>query len=115
HGPRVAMGGGRDEYTPVDRADPRDASHKGERRDGRDLVEEWQAAHPQGVYVWNTRQLRDAGDAPAVLGLFDRGHMDYDHDRDRGDTGEPSLAEMTRAAISNLAREPNGYVLMVEG
>ena len=114
-GPRVAMGGGRDEYTPVDRPDPRDSSHMGERRDGRDLVAEWQAAHPRGAYVWNTQQLRDAGDAPTILGLFGRDHMDYDHDRDRGDHGQPSLAEMTRAAITHLSREGNGYVLMVEG
>ncbi len=115
HGPRVAMGGGRDKFTPVDRIDPRDASHGGERRDGRDLVKEWQAAHPRGAYAWNTRQLRAAIDAPAILGLFDRNHIDYEHDRDTGDNGEPSLAEMTRAAIANLSRERNGYVLMVEG
>jgi alkaline phosphatase len=115
HGPRVALGGGRDEYTPVDRADPREPSHRGERRDGRDLIDEWQAAHPLGSYVWNSQQLRDAGDAPAILGLFGRGHMDYDHDRDRSGNGQPSLAEMTRAALANLARDGNGYVLVVEG
>ena len=98
----------------MDRVDPRDARHRGKRRDGRDLIKEWQTAHPRGAYAWNTRQLRDAVDAPAILGLFNHDHMDFDHDRDTGDNGEPGLAEMTRAAITNLSRERNGYVLMVE-
>jgi alkaline phosphatase len=79
------------------------------------LVAEWKAAHPQGRFVVNTGQLRQAAQAPAVLGLFSRDHMDFDHDRDTSDAGQPSLAEMTRTAIDKLARNPNGYVLMVEG
>ena len=71
--------------------------------------------HPQGAYAWNKRELDAAGDAPALLGLFEPDHMQFDHDRNKGPDGEPSLAEMTTAAIRTLSRNPDGYVLMVEG
>ena len=39
--------------------------------------------------------------------------MDYEMDRD--DAEQPSLAEMTEAAIAILSRNPNGFYLLVEG
>ena len=114
-GPLVALGGGRAQYTTVNEQDPEYADKVGLRLDGRNLVAEWQAAHPQGAYVWNAAQLKAAADAPALLGLFEPDHMQYEHDRARDPAGEPSLAELTRAAIANLSRHPEGYVLMVEG
>jgi alkaline phosphatase len=41
--------------------------------------------------------------------------MAYDVDRAADWGGEPSLAEMTQAAIRMLSRDPKGYFLMVEG
>ncbi|KAF1706440.1 alkaline phosphatase [Pseudoxanthomonas sacheonensis] len=114
-GPTVALGGGRGEYTTVEQRDPEYDDKVGQRLDGRDLVGEWRHAHPQGAYVWNKRELEAAGDAPALLGLFEPDHMQFDHDRNKGPDGEPSLAEMTSAAIRTLSRNPDGYVLMVEG
>ncbi|MDR6842468.1 alkaline phosphatase [Pseudoxanthomonas sacheonensis] len=114
-GPTVALGGGRGEYTTVEERDPEYDDKVGQRLDGRDLVEEWRRAHPQGAYAWNKRQLEAAGDAPALLGLFEPDHMQFDHDRAKGPDGEPSLTEMTIAAIRTLSRNPDGYVLMVEG
>ncbi|MCD9033493.1 alkaline phosphatase [Luteimonas sp. Y-2-2-4F] len=113
-GPRVVLGGGRGEFLPVEQRDPEYADKVGQRLDGRDLAAEWRAAHPGGAYVWNTAQFRAAADAPAVLGLFEYDHMQYEHDRDRGERGEPELAEMTRFAIERLEREGTGYVLLVE-
>lgn len=114
--PLVALGGGRAEFLPVSERDPEYDDKVGNRLDGRNLAEEWRRAHPGGVYVWNTRQLREATQAPAVLGLFEPDHMQYDHDRDRSEAGEPELAEMTRFAIDRLSRSsPDGYVLLVEG
>ncbi len=113
-GPLVALGGGRGEFMPAGQRDPEDNAKEGQRQDGRDLVSEWQRRHPRGVYAWNSGQLRAAADAPALLGLFEYDHMQYDHERDTGAKGEPDLAELTRAAIATLAREPAGYVLMVE-
>ena len=112
-GPRVLLGGGRAKFMPNTQPDPEYPDRKGQRRDGRDLIAQWQAAHPGSVYVWNREQLQEAKDAPAVLGLFEPDHMQYDHDRDHD--AEPSLAELTAEAIRRLSRDPNGYVLMVEG
>mgnify|MGYP002662491779 FL=1 len=41
--------------------------------------------------------------------------MQFEHDRRKDDQGEPSLAELTRAAIRTLSGNPNGFVLLVEG
>ncbi|MEO6519125.1 MAG: alkaline phosphatase [Pseudoxanthomonas sp.] len=114
-GPRVALGGGRGEFTSTQQRDPEYDDKVGQRLDGRDLPAEWQRLHPQGAYVWNAAQLHAARDAPALLGLFEADHMQYDHDRDRSPTGDPSLSELTLAAIRTLSRDPHGFVLMVEG
>lgn len=52
-----------------------------------------------------------------VLGLFANNHMNYESIREKGSEGEPSLSEMTKAAIKilNNKMNKNGYVLMVEG
>lgn len=47
-----------------------------------------------------------------LVGVFNRGHLSYSLDR-RDD--EPTLAEMTGTAIKRLARNPDGFVLQVEG
>lgn len=41
--------------------------------------------------------------------------MNFEHDRRQDAAGEPSLAEMTGKAIDILARNPEGYLLLVEG
>jgi alkaline phosphatase len=41
--------------------------------------------------------------------------MEYDHDRPKDKAGEPSLAEMADKAIDILAKNPEGYVLLIEG
>jgi len=112
--PSIVLGGGRREFLPVSAQDPEYPGKTGLRQDGRDLTAEWQAAHPDGQVVWNTRQFRAAGPGP-ILGLFEHDHMQYDHDRNTGDEGEPELAELTRTAITRLSQHPGGYVLMVEG
>jgi len=114
-GPTVAFGGGRREFAPTDQRDPEYDDKVGQRLDGRDLAGEWQRAHPQGAYVWNAAQLRAAKDAPALLGLFEADHMQFEHDRNRGDSGDPSLVDLTLAAIHTLSKNPEGFVLMVEG
>ncbi|KAF1696656.1 alkaline phosphatase [Pseudoxanthomonas koreensis] len=113
HGPQVLLGGGRGEFMPVEARDPEYDDKVGQRLDGRDLVAEWKAAHPGGAYAWNRAQLQAASDAPAVLGLFEPDHMQYGHDRNRD--AEPSLAELTAEAIRRLSKDPDGFVLMVEG
>ena len=114
-GPQVALGGGRAQFTSVTEEDPEYSDKVGLRLDGRNLVAEWQAAHPQGAYVWNAKQLQAAAKAPALLGLFEPDHMQYEQDRAKDPAGEPSLADLTRAAIANLSTHKEGYILMVEG
>jgi len=112
--PSVLLGGGRREFLPVTAQDPEHPDKRGQRQDGRDLTAEWLQTHPDGQVVWNTRQFREAGPGP-ILGLFEHDHMQYDHDRDTSEDGEPELAELTRAAITRLSQHPDGFVLMVEG
>jgi alkaline phosphatase len=114
-GPQVLMGGGRGNFMPTTQADPEEPGTVGARRDGHDLIAEWKVAHPGGAYVWNTQQFIAAQNAPALLGLFNYDHMQYEHDRPQDRGGEPSLAQMTVAAIDVLKKNSNGYVLMVEG
>ena len=114
-GPLVMLGGGRAHFLPSGQVDPEYPERTGQRGDGVDLTALWQQRHPRGAYVWNAEQLAAApADAP-LLGLFEPGHMQYEHDRSADPAGEPSLAEMTRAAITRLASAPEGFVLLVEG
>lgn len=113
----VALGGGRREFTPATEVDPEYPQFPGRRLDGRDLVAEWRQRYPEGRYVWNAAQLSalDLAATPRLLGLFEPDHLHYEHDRPTDGAGEPSLAELTRAAITILRRNPAGFVLLVEG
>ncbi len=115
-GPEVALGGGREYFLPETAADPEDHTRKGLRRDGRNLVNEWLASRGGAAYAWNKSQLDalDLVDTRHLLGLFAPSHMHYEADRDRDTAGEPSLTEMTRAAIEILQQNKRGYFLMVE-
>ena len=114
-GPDVLMGGGRREFLPNTARDPEYPGKTGSRGDGRDLIAEWKSRHPAGVYVWNAAQLQSASNDGALLGLFEPDHMQFEHDRPTDGAGEPSLKDMTQAAIARLSKNPNGYVLLVEG
>ena len=111
----VLMGGGRKNLMPVEQRDPEYDDKVGERLDGRDLIAEWKQRHAGGVYAWNKAQLDAAPVDKPLLALFEPDHMQFEHDRPQDGAGEPSLAEMTRAAIARLSRDPDGYVLLVEG
>ena len=115
HGLQVLMGGGRKNFMPVSAPDPEYPDQVGERRDGRDLIAEWQQRHPGGSYVWNAAQLAAAPVETPLLALFEPDVMHYAHERPGDGAGEPSLAEMTRATIARLSRNPQGFVLLVEG
>lgn len=113
----VAMGGGRSNFLGAGADDPEYAEFPGNRLDGRNLIDAWQKHHPDGRYVWNQQQLDalDLSRTPRLLGLFEPDHMNFEHDRSKDRAGEPSLAEMTRAAIAVLRQNPKGFFLMVEG
>ncbi|MGQ0620277.1 MAG: alkaline phosphatase [Panacagrimonas sp.] len=113
----VLLGGGRQNFLPRTLQDPEYPNGNGRRADGRSLVAEWEARFRTGRYVWNRTQFEnlDANAAGPILGLFEPGHMRYEHDRPGDAAGEPSLADMTRLALRKLAQSSaKGYVLMVE-
>lgn len=116
-GIEVAMGGGRQHFLAADFEDPEYKNTFGARKDKRNLISEWQKKIPDGNYVWNKNQLEalDLRKTKHLLGLFEPEHMKYETDRVNDAAGEPSLAEMTRTAITVLEKNPKGFFLMVEG
>ncbi|MEQ8515446.1 MAG: alkaline phosphatase, partial [Chromatocurvus sp.] len=99
----VILGGGRANFMPED---------AGRRDDGSNLIERWLTQNPGSVFV-DTRDslLSTSGDA-RLMGLFTDSHMSYEQDRP---ASEPSLTDMTLAALERLESDPDGYFLMVEG
>jgi len=117
NGFEVILGGGRSNFMKADQADPEDATRMGARKDGRDLVAEWQAKYNDASYVWNKEQFDAVSPETTghLFGLFERSHMQYEHDRPKDTAGEPSISEMTSKAIDVLSKNEEGFVLMVEG
>ncbi|RYZ13761.1 MAG: alkaline phosphatase [Alphaproteobacteria bacterium] len=113
----VVLSGGRYSFLPNTMTDPEYPNQKGRRLDGRNLMDEWKAAAPKRATVIDRAgfQAFDWNGDGQILGLFEPSHMQYDLDRAKDGKGEPSIAEMTTAAITRLSRNKNGYVLMVEG
>lgn len=67
---------------------------------------------------WNVRLLiyfYTSSDGK-VLGLFTASHLSYDHDRlsEGEESDEPSIMEMTKAALEFLSKNHDGYYLLVE-
>ncbi|AHG20334.2 alkaline phosphatase [Chania multitudinisentens RB-25] len=118
NGLNVAMGGGRANFLPDSVIDPEYPDKKGKRQDGRDLTAAWLKRYGErGSYIWNQAQFDklDPAKVDHLLALFEPSHMQFEHDRPRDAAGEPSLAEMTGKAIDILAKNPEGYLLLVEG
>ncbi len=113
----VVLGGGRGPFMTLDQQDPEFADKTGKRRDGRDLVAEWAAKSDAHTFVFDSAGFAAADFASdaRVLGLFQPSHMQYELDRKDDPAGEPSLADLTRAAITRLQQDKDGFVLMVEG
>lgn len=115
---KVIMGGGRRVLLPNTEVDVEEG-RRGYRRDGKNLIQEWQrqknSRGQRGAYVWNRDDLLalDVANTDFLLGLFGYSHMDYLVERDR--VMDPSLPEMTKAALEILQKDPNGYFLLVEG
>lgn len=106
----VALGGG----TAVFYGQNAGPDLRGRRADAdADLPARW-AARTGGTVVRDTAALAAAPSDRPVLGLFSPSHMNYMAAR-KADTSEPTLTDMTAQAIARLARDPDGYYLMVEG
>ncbi len=116
-GLEIILGGGRSNFLPNTQNDPEYPAQKGRRLDGRDLTKEWLAGRADRRFVTGLSGFAgvDFNSDVQVMGLFEPVHMQYELDRAGSSPAEPSIAEMTRAAITRLSRHPGGYVLMVEG
>lgn len=103
----VALGGGQREFFGKDKG--------GKRIDAMaDLVVPWQK-RTRGHYVTTTAEMvATPQDGKPLLGLFSSSHMTYMLDR-KPDSDEPTLSQMTASAIDRLAKDPDGYFLMIEG
>ena len=113
----VVLGGGRSPFMPASVTDPETGEPAGQRVDGDNLIDAWTAKSADHAFVYDQAGF-DAADFDSdakILGLFEPSHMQYALDRAEDDAGEPSLAELTQAAITRLSREEDGYVLLVEG
>lgn len=101
--PDVLLGGGADYFLP-------EGVRGGNRKDGKDIIAIFRARGYQAVR--DTAELK-AANGTKLLGLFAASDMDFEIDRDPA--REPTIAEMTVAALKALSREgPNGFVLLVE-
>ncbi len=105
----VALGGGRRNFIGADIEG--EEGKAGRRAEGENLIA---AATEMGAYYAWDQATFDAApkDGTPLLGLFESSHMKYEADRDN----EPSLAEMTGAAIEALKVKSgdNGFFLQVE-
>lgn len=107
--PEVLLGGGADFFQPA-------GSNGGKRTDSRNLIDEWR--NKGYVVARNTAELASAK-GPRLLGLFAEEDMDFEIDRDAKE--QPSLAQMTEAALRTLSasaqgkqRRDKGFVLFIE-
>ncbi|MEN0020642.1 MAG: alkaline phosphatase [Planctomycetota bacterium] len=85
---------------------------------GRRLFTDDMLAKHDDIMLCETRdQMNAAADHDGrILGLFQREHCSFEIDRHHltADT-EPTLAEMSRFAIEQLAKRSEGFVLQIEG
>lgn len=110
----VMLGGGSQFFLPNKNPDGT-ANSAGSRTDGRDLTAEMKAKGYSYVSKGTDLAALDATKTSKLLGLFTKGHMDFDLDRTDGSLDQPSLAAMTGKALDVLSQNPKGFFLMVEG
>lgn len=111
----VILGGGRGHWLHNTTIDIE--GHPGRRGDGKNLVSTWllQKQNERAAYVGSRTELMatNLSQVDYLLGLFASESIEYaDTQREHDD---PTLAEMTNAALQILSRNPKGFFLFVEG
>lgn len=106
----ILLGGGRRHFLPKILG--------GKRSDNRNLITEWQQ---QGEYASTLSELDALASQEEIastsltskpwLGLFSNSHMDYAYQRPEE---QPSLQQMTAAALKKLTKNEKGYALIIE-
>ncbi|KAJ4936069.1 hypothetical protein JOQ06_017593 [Pogonophryne albipinna] len=107
----VIIGGGRKYMTPRGTKDPEypaDFSSRGKRKDGRNLIDEWQKMKIGKVarYVWNQTDFSavDPETTDYLMALFEPGELRFEVERDP--KMDPSIVETTEKAICILQKKP---------
>ncbi|MDG1479238.1 MAG: alkaline phosphatase [Myxococcota bacterium] len=103
--PDVLLGGGAAHYLP--------AGEGSQREDG-GLIKPLEAAGCSVLYDRDALLADDPTSAGCLFGLFATSHLTYMLDRPE-DTQEPTLQEMTQAALDRLDQDEDGFFLMIEG
>lgn len=94
----VLLGGGKAFFLPDTAADSL-------REDGQDLIAK---AKLKGYTLLETRRELLTNSDDKILGLFAKDGLNFKE-------SEPSLAEMTQAALNRLSKNQTGFILIVEG
>lgn len=106
----AVLGVGKRHFLPVD-------TKNGSRKDSLDIIAKMKENGYH--YVDNLNELKEVKPATTekLFGMFSDGEMPYALDRKHNVSGAslPTLADMTRAAISIVEKNPKGFFLMVEG
>ncbi|SMF21186.1 alkaline phosphatase [Alteromonadaceae bacterium Bs31] len=117
----VILGGGLRAFLPEGEHSLGAWKTNGRRLDQQNLLETWVHRNKDGLAVHSSVELKRAlaKHPDKILGLFSESHMAYEAERKSASTeslqsSEPSLAEMTAAAIGTLSKNKKGYFLMVE-
>ena len=112
----VVLGGGLNKFLPKG-SNQGFPNNIGTRKDGRNLIAEWKKKRPDATFVLSGSQLSAVNMAATqkLYGLFNSDHLSYEHDRIADKEDEPSLAEMTKSAITLLQKNDKGFFLVVEG
>ncbi len=118
-GAQVIMAGGEKYLLPEG---VRGVHGEGARKDGRNLIEEAQAAGYRVVYTADELAALDTSQVDRLLGVF--AHDNTYNDRSEEENAAagvghyqenaPSVAQMARAALAILSRAPGGFFLVVE-
>ncbi|XP_013162139.1 PREDICTED: alkaline phosphatase isoform X2 [Papilio xuthus] len=118
----VVLGGGRQVLVSNSTGTPEDpiSAWSCYRQDGRDLIDEYRRdkedRNLKYQIVSNTRELLNIeNDIDYLFGIFANEHLQYEFERNKSPEGQPSISDMTKAAIQVLSKNPKGYFLMVEG
>lgn len=106
----VLLGGGRRHFLPQEEG--------GKRLDKQNLIQQWigkNGEQGKGHYAGTKSELdamvMQVKDGKPWLGLFSKSHMDYAYQRP---AEQPSLQQMTAAALTRLEQDPEGYAMVIE-
>lgn len=98
----IILGGGRRHFLPVNEG--------GKRQDGKNLIQQWQ--HQGGHYAASLSDLQKLpANSEPLLGLFSNSHLSYAYQKP---ADQPSLQQMTAAALTRLQKNKRGYALIIE-